>query len=161
MSTNVTDEQIRDLAATAKPYSLVVLQWGPERYMHGAEAIELEHQRRMVSMRADGVIAILCPIASATLAGMAIMTVSTQEARERMDADPCVRAGMMHYEVYESQLPRGCSASMNDWPRRPRSRRPAVVDEPAYPRVPDEDRHHQGAELLGELGYALTARCTA
>ena len=46
MTTTVTDEQIRELAATAKPYSLVLLSWGPERHMDGADAIELEHQRR-------------------------------------------------------------------------------------------------------------------
>ena len=43
MSTTVTDEQIQALAATAKPYSLAILQWGPERTMDGAGAIELEH----------------------------------------------------------------------------------------------------------------------
>ena len=51
MSPTVTDEQIQQLAATAKPYSLALLWWGPSRHMDGAEAIELEHQRRMVSLR--------------------------------------------------------------------------------------------------------------
>ena len=55
MGTTVTDEQIRQLAATAKPYSVAILRWGPQRYMDGAEATELEHQRRMVTLRADGV----------------------------------------------------------------------------------------------------------
>jgi hypothetical protein len=80
MTTTVTDEQIRELAATAKPYSLILLSWGPERHMDGADAIELEHQRRMVSLRADGVIAILCPVGSDTLAGVAIMTLPAEEA---------------------------------------------------------------------------------
>lgn len=100
MNTTVTDEQIRDLAATARPYSLAVLRWGPERTMEGAAATELEHQRRMVALRAEGVIAILCPVASDTLAGVAVMTVPAEEAREIMDADPCVRAGMILCEVY-------------------------------------------------------------
>jgi hypothetical protein len=100
MNSTVTDEQIRDLAATAKPYSLVLLRWGPQRYQDGAEAIELEHQRRMVSLRAGGVIAILCPILSDTTAGMAVMTVPAEEAQEVMAEDPCVRAGMMTYEAY-------------------------------------------------------------
>ncbi|MCU1641446.1 MAG: hypothetical protein JWN03_1721 [Nocardia sp.] len=99
MSTTVTDEQIRTLAATAKPYSLALLHWGPERTMDGADAIELEHQRRMVSLRADGVIAILCPVASDTVAGVAIMTVPAAAAAEIMAGDPCVRAGMMRCEV--------------------------------------------------------------
>ncbi|MFF5287340.1 hypothetical protein [Streptomyces sp. NPDC013171] len=100
MSTTVTDEQIRALAATAKPYSLAVLEWGPERTMDGADAIELEHQRRMVSLRAEGVIAVLCPVTSATVAGIAIMTVPAEEAAEIMAGDPCVRAGMMRCEVH-------------------------------------------------------------
>ena len=105
MTTTVTDEQIRQLAETAKPYSLALLWWGPERHMDGAEATELEHQRRMVSLRADGVIAILCPVASDTLAGVAIMTVPPEEAREIMDGDPCVRARMISARFTLPRLP--------------------------------------------------------
>jgi hypothetical protein len=100
MTTTVTDEQVRQLAATAKPYSLAQLWWGPERHSDGAEATEKEHQRRMVSLRADGVIAILCPVGSDTLAGVAIMNVPPDEAKEIMNGDPCVRAGMMRCDVH-------------------------------------------------------------
>lgn len=100
MSTTVTDEQIRALAATAKPFSLALPRWGPQRYTDGADAIELEHQRRMVSLRADGVIVVLCPVASDTVAGVAIMTVPAEEAAEIMAADPCVRAGTLTFEVH-------------------------------------------------------------
>jgi hypothetical protein len=100
MTTTVTDEQVRQLAETAKPFSVALLRWSPERHMDGAEATEAEHQRRMVSLRADGVIAILCPVGSDTLAGVAIMTLPPDEAREVMDGDPCVRAGMMTCEVH-------------------------------------------------------------
>lgn len=100
MTTTVTDEQISSLAATAKPFSLVLLHWAPGRTMEGADAIELEHQRRMVSLRADGVIAILLPVASDDVAGVAIMTVSAEEAADLMAEDPCVRAGMMRCEVH-------------------------------------------------------------
>jgi hypothetical protein len=101
MGTTVTDEQIQQLAATAQPFSLALLWWGPERHMEGAEATELEHQRRMVSLRADGVIAILCPGASDTLAGVAVMTVGPEEATTIMDGDPCVQAGMIRCEVFQ------------------------------------------------------------
>ncbi|WP_333743432.1 hypothetical protein [Streptomyces ardesiacus] len=100
MSTTVTDEQIQALATSARPYSLALLHWGPKRTMDGADAVEREHQRRMVSLRADGVIAILCPVASDTVADVAIMTVPTEEAVEIMAQDPCVRAGMMRCEVH-------------------------------------------------------------
>ena len=100
MSQNVTDEQIQTLAATAKPYSLGLLWWGPERYNDGAEATEREHQRRMVSLRADGVIVVLCPVGSETLAGVAIMDVPAEDASAVMAADPCVLAEMIICEVH-------------------------------------------------------------
>ena len=93
MNTTVTDEQVQQLAATAKPYSLGLLWWGPDRYKDGAEATELEHQRRMVSLRADGVIAILCPVGSDTLAGGMMRCRSTRAtASQEM---PCPR-GQRH-----------------------------------------------------------------
>lgn len=99
MDHHVTDEQIRALAATARTYSLAQLRWGPDRHREGADAIELEHQRRMVSLRAQGVIAILCPVVSDTVAGVAIMTRTVEEAQEIMAGDPCVQAGVMTCEV--------------------------------------------------------------
>jgi hypothetical protein len=96
----VTDEQVQQLAATAKPYSVALLWWDSGRHADGADATEREHQRRMVSLRADGVIAILSPVGSDTLSGLAIMTVPPEEARRIMDGDPCVRAGMMRCDVY-------------------------------------------------------------
>jgi len=95
----VTDEQIRSLAATARPYSLAQLRWTPDRYQEGYEAIEHEHQRRMVALRAEGVIAILCPVISDDVAGVAIMTQPSERAEEIMAGDPCVRAGMMTCQV--------------------------------------------------------------
>ena len=94
-----TDEQIEALAATGKPYSLVQLSWAPGRHQDGADAIEREHQRRMVSLHADGTIAVLCPIISDGLCGVAIMTRTVEQARETMAADPCVQAGMMTVDV--------------------------------------------------------------
>jgi hypothetical protein len=95
----VTDEQIQDLAATARPFSLVQLSWAEGRFQEGADAIELEHQRRMVTLRADGTIAVLCPVMSDSLCGVAVMTESQDRAQEIMAADPCVRVGMMTVEV--------------------------------------------------------------
>ena len=96
----VTDEQVQKLAETGKPYSLVQLSWAAGRYREGADAIEREHQRRMVSLRAEGTIAVLCPVLSDGLCGIAIMTQNVEHARETMAGDPCVRAGMMTVEVY-------------------------------------------------------------
>jgi PPOX class probable F420-dependent enzyme len=99
MHHDVTDDQVQALASTARPFSFAQLRWGPDRHQDGADAIEREHQRRMVSLRANGVIAVLCPVVSDTVAGVAIMTEPPERARETMAADPCVQAGMMTCEV--------------------------------------------------------------
>ena len=100
MNTTVTDEHIARLASTAKPYSVGLLWWGSERHQDGAEEIEREHQRRMVSLRADGVIVIRLPGGSDSLAGVAVMTVPSEDAAHILADDPCVRAGMMRAEVH-------------------------------------------------------------
>lgn len=96
----VTDEQVQQLAATAEPYSVALLWWGPKRTTDGADKIEAEHQRRMVSLRAEGTIAILCPATSDKLAGVAVLTVPAEQATEIMSGDPCVKAEMIRCEVH-------------------------------------------------------------
>lgn len=100
MTTMATDEQIQQLAATAQTFSIAILSWAEGRYQDGADAIELEHQRRMIGMHADGTIAVLCPVPAGPLAGVAVMTKPLEEATEIMAADPCVQAGMMTVEVH-------------------------------------------------------------
>jgi len=100
MTSPVTDAQIQDLAATATPASVCVLTWTADRHQQGADATELEHQRRMVTLRADGVIAVLVPVLSDTVAGIAVLTIGVEEADALFAEDPCVRAGMMTYEVH-------------------------------------------------------------
>jgi hypothetical protein len=78
---------------------VALLSWAPGRHQDGAAATEREHQRRMVSLRADRVIAVLCPVPSDALCGVAIMTVPADEATAIMGEDPCVRAGMMTVDV--------------------------------------------------------------
>ncbi len=43
MSTQLTDEQVQQVAAGLKPYSVVLLRWGPKRHMEGADAMERAH----------------------------------------------------------------------------------------------------------------------
>lgn len=57
------------------------------------------HQRRMVQLRQDRKIAILCPVSSDTICGVAILSVPLEEASAIMKDDPCVQLGMMTCEV--------------------------------------------------------------
>lgn len=98
MTSHVTDDDVRELAATARPYSLAVLRWA-DRHRTDAAETEAAHQRRMVELRRDGKIAILCPVASDAICGVAILTMTREEATAVMESDPCVQAGIMTCEV--------------------------------------------------------------
>ena len=101
MKVHVTNDQVEELARSAVPYSLVILRWGPRRGTSDVAPVEAEHQRRMVQLRADGVIAILCPVASDSVCGVVVMNVTTTEAGTIMREDPCVRGQVMTYDVYQ------------------------------------------------------------
>jgi hypothetical protein len=101
MTSPATDDEVDALAAQAKPFTLVVLRWTDRRRQDGADAVEREHQRRLVGLRADGTIAILSPVLSETVAGIALLTVGVDEARAIIADDPCVRAGMQTFEAYD------------------------------------------------------------
>jgi len=98
--TTVSDDQLRALVQTARKYSLVVFTWGPNRESDGADAIIWEHGRRNASLRAEGIMPIVCPVGDASLAGLAILNTEPQRAAELMDTDPAVAAGVLGYQVH-------------------------------------------------------------
>ena len=61
--TTITDESMRSMLSTTKPYCIMILKDGPNRQTPGVEKIVWEHGRRNFMLRADGVLAIVCPVA--------------------------------------------------------------------------------------------------
>jgi hypothetical protein len=71
----VTDDQMRAMLATSKDYSILLLRAGPNWDMEGARAIVTEHGRRNFSLRADGLLSIVCRVTDdSDLAGSASST---------------------------------------------------------------------------------------
>ena len=58
----ITDEYMRAMLPTTKEYTAVLLKAGPNRRMEGVDKIVWEHGRRNFSLRADGVLSIVCPV---------------------------------------------------------------------------------------------------
>jgi hypothetical protein len=101
MATTITDEQMRSLLPTTKTYTTVILKGGPNRHMDGADAIVWEHGRRNFSLRADGLLSIVCPVIDGSdVCGIGIFNLDPEQTRAVMDDDPGVEAGIFTYEVH-------------------------------------------------------------
>jgi hypothetical protein len=97
----ITDEFMREVLAKAKTYTVVFLKKTPKLNEPEARAIIWEHGRRNMSLRADGVLAIVCPVADdSEWAGIGIFDASSEETSRIMDDDPAVKAGVLSYEVH-------------------------------------------------------------
>ena len=100
----VTDEFMRDMLATSKPYTLVLLRATPKLREPGMDAVVWEHGRRNFSLRAEGVLAIVCPIRDGSeWTGVGIFNAPADEVARTMDDDPGVQAGIFTYEVHTTR----------------------------------------------------------
>ena len=99
--TQISDEQFRQLLATVKPYTVVILHPGPNRHAEGADAIIYQHGMRNARMHLDGTLPIVCPTADVSdFSGLGIFDRTAAEITTIMDADPAVRAGVLTYELH-------------------------------------------------------------
>ena len=99
--TEITDEYMAEQLGRSQAYSVVLLAAGPRYGTEGADAIVFEHGRRNFALRADGVLAIVCPVVDdSPLCGVGIFTGTVEETAAVMDDDPGVQAGVFTYEVH-------------------------------------------------------------
>jgi hypothetical protein len=97
----ITDEFMRQMRAKARLYSLVMPRRAARHSEPEAGAVIWKHRRRSHSLRADGVLAIVCPVADNTeRAGIGILYKPPEEAAQIMDEDLAVQAGVLSYEVH-------------------------------------------------------------
>ena len=100
--TAVTDEYMQQMLAKTKEYHIVLLKPGPGAEGHpDIKKLIWEHGRRNFSLRADGVLSIVCPITAETgVSGIGIFNASAEETKHIMDGDPAVKAGIFVYEIH-------------------------------------------------------------
>lgn len=99
--TPITDDFMRSMLATTKTYSTVILKAGPNHQMPGVEKIVWEHGRRNFQLRADGLLAIVCPVMDGSeVSGIGIFNAGVEETRALMEEDPGVQARVFVYEVH-------------------------------------------------------------
>jgi len=100
--TAITDEYMQQMLTKTKEYNIVLLKPGPRADDYPDIKRTLwEHARRNFSLRADGLLSIVCPVTAETgVSGMGIFKTSAEETRNIMDGDPGVQAGIFVYEIH-------------------------------------------------------------
>ena len=99
-----SDDDMRSLMATTRPYTLVLLRRTAAYDPEGSAPIVWEHGRRNFTLRADGRLAVVCPIRDGSdLAGLGIFALDADATRAVMEEDPGVRAGIFAYELHPTR----------------------------------------------------------
>ena len=97
----ITDEYMKEKIGQTRNFCIVLLREGPNRHMEGADKVIWEHGRRNFSLKVDGIMPIICPVNDGTdFHGIGIMDRTVEEARQIMDDDPGVKAGIFVYELH-------------------------------------------------------------
>ncbi len=97
----ITDEYMQQMLTTAKEFTVVILKAGPRRDRPDLKQIVWEHGRRNFSLRAEGKLAIVCPVLGQNeVRGIGIFTTGVDATKALMDDDPGVKEGAFVCEVY-------------------------------------------------------------
>ncbi|GCE29147.1 hypothetical protein KDA_46310 [Dictyobacter alpinus] len=99
--TDITDDFMRRMISSTKNYSIIILKHGPRKHDEGADSIIWEHGRRNFSLRAEGLLSIVCPVNDGSdISGIGIFNAPVEEVKKLMDEDPGVKAGIFVYEMH-------------------------------------------------------------
>jgi len=101
MLPEITDEFMQQMRLTTKNYTLMILKQGPEFRLPEVEKIIWEHGRRNFSLRAAGLLAVVCPVNDGSgVFGIGIFNTDVQEAKKIMDEDPGIESAIFTYELH-------------------------------------------------------------
>jgi hypothetical protein len=106
----ITDEYMNEMLPQARRYTLMLLKATPALQRPEVDPVIWEHGRRNFSLRADGHLAIVCPVDDDTdLCGIGVFTGTPEEVAQLMEEDPGVKAGIFTYEVHPARgFPGSC-----------------------------------------------------
>jgi hypothetical protein len=97
----ISDDYMRHALTTTRAYTSMLLFAGPEYHAEAARSIIWEHGRRNFALRAEGKLAIVCPVTDDTnLCGIGIFTTDAEETDRIMRDDPGVLAGVFTYQIH-------------------------------------------------------------
>jgi hypothetical protein len=100
----ISDDDMRAGMAQTREYSVVLLRAGERYGEEGSDRIVWEHGRRNFSLRADGLLSIVCPVRDdSDLCGVGIFNATVDETTKLMEDDPGVQAGVFTFQVHPAR----------------------------------------------------------
>lgn len=103
----ISDDAMNELKLRPRPYVVLILRVGPNFSMNpaGMKVIR-EHGRRNLSMRASGLLSIICPVADGgEVTGVGIFNEQDPAVVAKlMSDDPGVKAGLFTFEVHPTRI---------------------------------------------------------
>ncbi|MHA7652331.1 hypothetical protein ACX9NE_12020 [Mycobacterium sp. ML4] len=92
-----TDDEMNQLLPTARAYSVVILERGPNYRDDAAPAVIWEHGRRNFGLRHHGVLAVVLPVTDdSDMCGVGVFAATVNEATALLEDDPGVAAGVFN-----------------------------------------------------------------
>lgn len=103
MST-ITDDFMKQMMTTTKPFTIVILTKGPNFNRPDAPGIIWEHGRRNFELRAEGILSVVFPIRDDTdKAGVGVFNASIEETTKIIEGDPAVIEGILSFEIHPTR----------------------------------------------------------
>ena len=97
----ISDQFMREMLETARPYCLIILRSGPRWGVADAERVIWEHGRRNFQLRAERKLSVVCPVTDGSdIRGIGIFNADSAEVMQIMEGDPAVQAGILTYEAH-------------------------------------------------------------
>jgi hypothetical protein len=104
MSTPITDDYMRQMMTTTKPYTLVILTKGPNFHRPDAMNIIWEHGRKNFQLRAEGLLSVVFPIrGEGDKAGVGVFNADIEQTTKLMEADPAIKEGILNFEIHATR----------------------------------------------------------
>src|SRR5262245_54675782 len=100
----ISDEYMREMLGKTRAYTVCILRPGPRMKEPGVEKIIWEHGRRNFVLRAEGQLAIVCPVSDGgDVAGVGILNATVDQVDALLRDDPAVKAEVLVYELHATR----------------------------------------------------------
>ena len=100
----ITDDFMKQMMTTTKPYTLVLLTKGPNFNRLDAPGIIWEHGRRNFELRAEGLLSVVFPIRNdSDKAGVGVFNADVEQTKKIIEEDPAVMEGILTYELHSTR----------------------------------------------------------